>query len=998
MKPEFDGDEVTSFSIDPNLPSGLDLHPVTGVISGRLLREAEVPEATYTITASNEAGESTSELVFAVHVEEPKAFTYPANSSEIYTGQAVLWEPEVVGGRPTDWSVEPELPKGLKLDPASGSIAGVALIGAELRDYTITGTNTGGEISTGVSFEVKVAPPEQLAYPTAEAVYGLGEAIELAPELTLQKFNDSTLSKLVQAESAQLKDLPPVRFRLEPALPEGLVLDEDSGVISGKCASPCEETMYQITVTNEGGEVSTALPLSIKLTPPTSLSYSDVADKYFVGFPLTLEPTVAGLVENWSVEPDLPSGISLDAATGTVSGAPATVTGGSAGLWNITAGNSAGSCSSTLSFQVLHAPPEALEYPDICAEYAFQQRLEIKPQIKGEVDEYSITPALPLGIELDSATGVISGTPEAVAESSTFKVIAQNATGSTSTEVSFGVKLMQPENLSFAGTDALYTVGEALELTPDVHGWVTNYSVEPSLPSGMVIDPTSGVISGVPEAITDELAYVVTASNDAGAASASMSFAIVAPAPTGVSYPAALPNLIVGEEVLLEPEIEGGACNHFAVSPDLPGGLSIDPSTGVICGVPEEVFDVRKYTITAKNVRGSVSVELEFACAEPEEIEVNQAFATKIEEITELADLMEEPSNDTRMGDWMIWMVHRAYLNDPTLVEFNFSNMHMPPSYVEERIAPKLMKAMATNTHIKILALPNSNMQKTQGHELAESLKVNVSLEKLNLENNSLDSDCIRAMASSLSENSGSVISEWKFAYQKGMGGFFGRPVEEAVGQLMEKNSRIVKLGLQCHDAHWRNSIDRCILRNIDYDRKRRKKAEDGDYQDEVVAEEKSLRRLLFGSPPEKPVSEFFDDGDGNLRILRGYVTNTRRLPSAQQLMSFAKSNDTPLKFSIVAPLIKEFRQKIMDSAIGTRVTVQDDYMVESNGVLRAWSEKNENWALDVWPTGQTRYNYTDRKQPIIEVSDEFADWLKPSDWIVPERNKSDGSPAKESP
>merc|ERR1712039_551503 len=56
--------------------------------------------------------------------------------------------------------------------------------------------------------------------------------------------------------------------------------------------------------------------------------------------------------------------------------------------------------------------------------------------------------------------------------------------------------------------------------------------------------------------------------------------------------------------------------------------------------------------------------------------------------------------------------------------------------------------------------------------------------------------------------------------HQKQMGQFFGRPTEEAVGQMMQKNGTIVKLGFECDDAHWRNLIDRSLLRNNDAWRK----------------------------------------------------------------------------------------------------------------------------------------------------------------------------------
>ena len=42
----------------------------------------------------------------------------------------------------------------------------------------------------------------------------------------------------------------------------------------------------------------------------------------------------------------------------------------------------------------------------------------------------------------------------------------------------------------------------------------------------------------------------------------------------------------------------------------------------------------------------------------------------------------------------MIWMVHRVYLNDPTLKELNFSGMQMPRPHDCLVIAPKLAKSL----------------------------------------------------------------------------------------------------------------------------------------------------------------------------------------------------------------------------------------------------------------------------------------------------------------
>src|SRR5437764_13121541 len=71
---------------------------------------------------------------------------------------------------------------------------------------------------------------------------------------------------------------------------------------------------------------------------------------------------------------------------------------------------------------------------------------------------------------------------------------------------------------------------------PSVSGTVTGYSVSPALPTGLTLDPTSGVISGTPLAASSATTYTVTASNGAGATTAALTFAVlVPPPPTGLT-------------------------------------------------------------------------------------------------------------------------------------------------------------------------------------------------------------------------------------------------------------------------------------------------------------------------------------------------------------------------------------------------------------------------------------------------------------------------------
>lgn len=55
----------------------------------------------------------------------------------------------------------------------------------------------------------------------------------------------------------------------------------------------------------------------------------------------------------------------------------------------------------------------------------------LSPTVTGTVSSYSVTPALPAGLSLNTSTGAISGTPTAAAAQTTHTVTATNAAGST---------------------------------------------------------------------------------------------------------------------------------------------------------------------------------------------------------------------------------------------------------------------------------------------------------------------------------------------------------------------------------------------------------------------------------------------------------------------------------------------------------------------------------------------------------------------------------------
>lgn len=991
MKPVVVGN-LTGYSVEPDLPASLELNASSGDITGILKQGIEIAETLYNITAQGvdiEDAIATYELRFAVAFPAPKSLAY-AVPSECYTGEVVIWPADVQGGAPSSWTVAPELPAGLFLDKRTGAIAGTPSAVSEPIEYTVTASNTSGQAVVTLNMGICLAPPLSVSYPGSVPEFSIGGVVYLTPEVAMKTSEtnrkapsakwQNVRKKLLPRQTAPggLVRMPSMRFSVEPALPSGLVLAPKTGRLLGTPTEPAEETTYNIVCKTNGGEVSTSLTFGVKLKPPSGLEFPTACPVLFTGQAVTLQPTVDGLTQQWSVEPELPKGLHLDPVLGTISGMPTEVV--PEKTFVVTAKNSEGSCEAELKFAVQRAAPSGLAYPALEPEFPVHQSIALQPTVVGEVEQFSVEPELPKGLSLHPGTGVISGTAEESSESKSYTVTARNESGAATSTLTFGLTVMPPQSLTYPQVDDMYAVGENVKLDPKVVGGATSWTVEPHLPKGMELDESTGRISGAPVNVVDEKSYVVTAMNESGGTSVVLTFAVTAPKPEGLSYPAVREEYIVDDQVLLEPELSSGVDGvTFSVKPNLPRSLKLDPETGVISGVVAAAVDQKTYTITATNPGGSTTAELTFACTTQVDAitGVNQHFAMMVEEVTDIAEMVQEPAKNINIGNWMVWMVHRAWLNDPALTMLDFTGKHMPPPHNEPRIAPKLMKAMAHNTHLLSLQLSNSCMMTPQGHQLAASLRKNNTLQVINIENNNLDAASLKEILDALRESSNSSLAQLKFNCQKTLGESFGRQVEESAADLMEKNQSIVKLGFCCSDAHWRLTIDRALLRNNDLARRRRKGSISTAMEDDTPAQEKPLSGLLLSTAPDSAVWEVFDEEDERVLLVRGYVANSRRLPTKDQLQSYAKGRGKSLPYSAVAPLTKAFGTKLLNAMLYGQVTCTDAYGAAFEGTLRNWSEKNERWSLDVWQSDGTRFNFVADKQPTIETSQELATWLQ---------------------
>ena len=225
---------------------------------------------------------------------------------------------------------------------------------------------------------------------------------------------------------------------------------------------------------------------------------------------------------------------------------------------------------------------------------------------------FVISPTLPAGLSINTATGVVSGTPTASSVASNYTVTVSD--GATSATATITIAVSGTATLSPGTQTVTGRVGAAITATTAFTstGLGTRYfSIAPALPAGLAFSSTTGVLSGTATAAKAATTYVVTAADGTNYAIATMRLTITAVpvmTPATQSITGVVGTAITATTAFTASTVTG--TKTFTVSPALPAGLTINATTGVVSGTPTAVAQQATHVVTATDGTNSATSNL----------------------------------------------------------------------------------------------------------------------------------------------------------------------------------------------------------------------------------------------------------------------------------------------------------------------------------------------------------------------------------------------------
>lgn len=578
------------------LPPGLLIGATTGVISG-------IPTAsgsfTFTVSVTDSTA-ATSAKQFTIQIQQDVLSIATASFSAMKTNSPVNVILQGAGGvRPYRWSLTSgAFPTGsIVLDANGGNIAGTPTVAG---DYT---------------FEITLT----------DKLGAIAKKTYTVPVRDNLNITTSSLKSWATGQPGYVDTLTATGGRgtytwsiPSGTLPTGLTLNGTTGVISG---TPTVAGTYSVTIqVTDSGELVETVTKQFNITISSAMVISTAS------LPVTTKsaPYLAALESSggtptihWS-STQLPAGLTLNVNSGVVSGS-ATEAGLYSVVFTVTDGSGA-SASKTFVIDVrpaLQITTTTLK-PWTQGVGGYVENLTKTGGLGPYKWEWGVgTSPAPVGLVLNSTSGAITGAPSnTYSNGYTILLRLTDANGAVTTASINNFVVNPPMSISPSlsllspATPGIVYQG-MIALTGGTAPYI--WSVQSgTLPTGLTIDPNSGIISGIPTAAgTSNFSVQAT---DASGATIIQSLHITVADPLVISSSATLPSVALQASYSNTLTATGGKAPYTwsVTTGTLPIGLSLAPATGLISGIATAPgkydFDVQLADSGSRTITKTLSI------------------------------------------------------------------------------------------------------------------------------------------------------------------------------------------------------------------------------------------------------------------------------------------------------------------------------------------------------------------------------------------------------